>query len=149
MNLFDSNEKLKNYNDVKDIINDFYDIRLKFYQKRKDHLIERLTRECDILKNKKNYINEILNETIDLRKKKYDVICKILLDKNYMKLDNKFDYLIKMPMDSVSEEYVEELMNKYNIKYDELKDVISTSINQMWINDINVLLQDSLFKKMF
>ena len=149
MNLFDSNEKLKNYNDVKDIINDFYDIRLKFYQKRKDHLIERLTRECDILKNKKNYINEILNETIDLRKKKYDVICKILLDKNYMKLDNKFDYLIKMPMDSVSEENVEELINKYNIKYDELKDVISTSINQMWINDINVLLQDSLFKKMF
>ena len=149
MNLFDSNEKLKNYNDVKDIINDFYDIRLKFYQKRKDHLIERLSRECDILKNKKNYINEILNETIDLRKKKYDVICKILLDKNYMKLDNKFDYLIKMPMDSVSEENVEELMNKYNIKYDELKRVISTSINQMWINDINVLLQDSLFKKMF
>ena len=37
--------RLKKYTDVHDIMQDFYDVRLEYYQKRKDHLAGKLTEE--------------------------------------------------------------------------------------------------------
>ena len=119
-------------------------IRLDLYQKRKNYLIKQKTYECSLLENKTRYIKEILNESIDLRKKKKDDIITLLQNKNYQIFDDDDDYkyLLKMSMDSVSEENVEKLMNEYNLKSSELQIIISKSIEQMWLDELELLEND-------
>ena len=54
-----------------------------------------------------------MNDTIDIRRKKKDDIVNMLHQKGYDKLDSDEDYkyLLKMSMDSVSEENVLKLNN--------------------------------------
>ena len=139
MNLFDNKEKLNHYDSVKDIINTYYDCRLNYYQKRRTYQIDTLESECEILKNKWNYIQEILNDTLDLRRKKSMEINKILENKNYIKVDENYNYLIKMTMDSVSEESIEQLKNKYKEKQELLAKLMNTTIQEMWLSDLEEL----------
>ena len=44
-----------------------------------------------------------------------------------------------MPMDSVSEENVEKLVNEHEAKLDELERIKSTTIEQMWLSELDIL----------
>ena len=149
MNLFNSEDKLKKYNSVSDIIDDFYGVRLEYYGTRKAHLIDVLEKELIILSNKAKYIQEVLNGTIDLRKKKKDEIIQMLQTKGYQKVisesnvvDEEYKYLVKMPMDSVSEENVEKLNAEYDRKQAELAEIKATTCQQMWLRELNALEQE-------
>ena len=141
MHLFDANDTLQKYNNVSDIIDAYYETRLKMYGTRKEYMIEALEKELVILSNKAKYIKENLDGTIDLRKKKKEQVVKLLEDKGYDKIDDDSDYkyLVKMPMDSVTEENVEKLLKDKGNKELELESVKSTSINNMWLNELDSL----------
>tara|TARA_Y100000992_G_scaffold265416_1_gene202760 strand:- start:319 stop:978 length:660 start_codon:yes stop_codon:yes gene_type:complete len=139
MHMFDHNECLKKYDNVPDIIDDYFGPRLQMYDDRKKYQLEALLKELTIMKNKQRYIQEILDETLDLRRKSKDVILKMMNDKGYdiINNDSDFKYLLKMSMDSVSEENVEKirkLLEETQEKYDKL---FATSIQQMWLNDLD------------
>jgi DNA topoisomerase-2 len=141
MNLFTSQDKLKKYELVEEIIDDYYDIRLEYYEDRKDFMVEALEKELLILSNKAKYIKELLDGTIDLRKKKKQEIIDMLEEKNYDTIDDdkEYKYLVRMPMDSVSEENVEKLQNEHQIKEDELERIKATTIEQMWLSELEIL----------
>jgi DNA topoisomerase-2 len=141
MNLFNADDKLKKYDTVSEIIDDYYSVRLDYYEDRKENMIENLERELLILSNKAKYIQEVLNGTIDLRKKKKQEIIDMLQEKNYDTIDEdpEFKYLVKMPMDSVSEENIDKLLKEHAIKNAELKHVKETTIQQMWLSELEIL----------
>ena len=60
MVLFDSKNKIKKYNNIEEIINEFYDVRLDFYKQRKTYLLDKLGFALEKNKNKKNFINMVL-----------------------------------------------------------------------------------------
>jgi hypothetical protein len=91
------------------------------------------------LKNKYNYIQEILEETLDLRKKSTTEICSILLEKGYSKIDDSYNYLIKMTMDSVCEENVKHLKSQYTDKEAEYKEIESVTIQDLWSKELKDL----------
>ena len=70
---------------MKEIIDEFYDIRLRHYAKRKDYLLSKLQRDVQILTMKQNFIMEIIEETINIRNKKKKEICAVLEKKKYVK----------------------------------------------------------------
>ena len=149
MNLFNSEDKLKKYNSVSEIIDDFFNVRLEYYGMRKAYLIDVLERELIVLSNKAKYIQEVLNGTVDLRKKKKDEITKMLETKCYQKIvnennvvDEEYKYLVRMPMDSVSEENVEKLNNEYDRKQQELTEIKATSCQQLWLRELDALEQE-------
>jgi DNA topoisomerase-2 len=141
MNLFDVQDKLKKYGTVDEIIDDYYVIRLAYYQIRKNYLEQELEYELMVLTNKVRYIEECLNETIDLRKKSKEEIFQLLNAKEYAMLrdDNDFKYLIKMPMDSVSEENIAKLKNQFTRKSEELEELRNTTIEMMWLKELGLL----------
>ena len=141
MHLFNAEDILQKYNNIPDIINAYYDIRLNLYQQRKIYMINSLEKELIILTNKAKYILENLNSTIDLRKKKKEQVIQMLLEKGYdiVENDNEFKYLIKMPMDSVTEENVEKLLKDKTSKEGDLSVIKNTTINKMWLNELNQL----------
>jgi DNA topoisomerase-2 len=145
MHLFDAEDKLKKYDTVEDIIDDYFVTRLQLYVKRKAYLIDTLEKELVILSNKARYIQELLDDTIDLRKKKKAEIINMLQEKGYDLIeedDNDFKYLIKMPMDSVSEENVEKLNREHKDKTDELQRIKETTVQQMWLSELENLEQE-------
>ncbi len=141
MHLFDADDKLKKYDTVEEIIDDYFVTRLALYNKRKEYLISALEQILVILSNKARYIQELLDDTIDLRKKKKDAIIALLSGKGYSIIDddNEYKYLTKMPMDSVSEENVAKLNKEHEDKLDELERIKETSIQNMWLQDLEHL----------
>ena len=139
MHLFDAEDKLKKYSKVEDIIDDYYETRLQLYQRRKEYMIQALEKELKVLSNKANYIREILENTIDLRKKKSEEITRMLKNKGYDAIDGEYKYLIKMPMDSVTEENVDKLNKEHENKKTELESVKNTTKYQMWLTELETL----------
>jgi DNA topoisomerase-2 len=144
MHLFDAEDKLKKYDTVEEIIDDYFVTRLKLYADRKAYLIDTLEKELIILSNKSRYIQELLDDTIDLRKKKKAEIIDLLIGKSYdiIEEDNDYKYLVKMPMDSVSEENVAKLNREHKDKSDELQRIKETSEKQMWLSELENLEQE-------
>jgi DNA topoisomerase-2 len=139
MNLFNHEEKLTHYDSINDICDDFIIRRLGFYEKRRNYLIQLLTDELEILKNKYTYILEVLAETIDLRRKTGEQINTLLQSKKYRLVDDSYNYLTKMTMDSVSIENVDKLKKQYDDKNKELIDIQNTTDAQMWYNELKEL----------
>ena len=91
--------------------------------------------------NKVKYILELLNDTLDLRKKTKDEINLILENKKYQKDEesNDYKYLIKMPMDSVSKENVDKLLNEKNNNENKIKLLQAKSVEEIWSEELEEL----------
>lgn len=141
MHLFNANDKLKKYESVVQIIDDYFDVRIEMYNDRKKYMINALEKELLYLSNKAKYIQENLNDTIDLRKKSKELVVQMLEQKGYDKIDddNDYKYLIKMPMDSVTNENVQKLLSEKNQKESELDIIKKTTANEMWLTELNEL----------
>ena len=149
MHLFDAEDRLKKYNTIPEIIDDYYVKRLEMYETRKTYLINELKRELMVLSNKAKYIKEILEGTIDLRKKTKEVINNMLREKGYdeIKEGDEYKYLTKMPMDSVTEENVKKLMEDHVKMIKELEELESMSKEDMWLKELNELNQEYILFK--
>ena len=141
MHLFDEHDKLRKYETVEEIIENYYKVRIGLYQERKDYLVSELEKERITLSNKARYIKENLDGTIDLRKKKKDCILQLLREKGYDVLDSddEYKYLVKMPMDSVTEENVTRLYKERDSKQVMLDKMVQTTIHEMWLQDLVAL----------
>ena len=144
MHLFNHEAKLTKYSDVKEIIDSYFPIRLEYYQKRKDHQITTLEEDLNLLQNKSKFIMENIKGTIDLRNKKKTVVIDMLTEKEYDKLDGeKYDpdykYLLKMPMDSLTEENFNKMCQDKDNKITELEKLKSTAIEHMWLSELEEL----------
>ena len=124
-----------------EIINGFIDIRLDYYNKRKEYLIAKIKRELLILGAKFYFIKGILDDTIIINKKSKDDIKK-QLDKNtsfpFTKLDS-YDFLYNMPIHSLTKETFNELKGLIDKKKEELKQVTEKLIQDMWIEELKEL----------
>ncbi len=143
MHLFNDEEKLMKFDNEKEIVDSYFPVRLKYYQKRKDYMVDALQKELTLLSNKARYIQENLDGEIDLRKKKREEILEMMVARKYAVIedDTDYKYLLKMPMDSVSAENAEKLINDKINKEAELCAIQSTSIENMWLKDLDELKQ--------
>jgi DNA topoisomerase-2 len=152
MNMFDANEKLKKYNTPEEIVDDYYPVRIEYYQKRKAYLLDALRKELLVLSNRARYIGEILDDTIDLRRKTTAMMVQILKDRKYDVQQKQGDddgdlvagykYLLKLPMDSVSEENVEKLRTEKEKKEQELAQLESKTTENLWQDDLAELEEE-------
>jgi len=149
MHLFDADDKLKKYEKVEAIIDDYFETRLQMYQTRKTYMIDALEKDLVLLSNKAKYIKENLDGTIDLRGKKKEQVIKMLEEKGYDIIDDDQDYkyLVKMPMDSVTDENVEKIFKEQGSKEVELETIKTTSINQMWSFELDSLREEYIIYK--
>ena len=141
MHLFDEKEQLKKFDTPEDIINYFIIVRYNIYKNRKLSQLEQLEKEVKLLSNKARYIMETLDDIIDLRRKKKNEVNDMLIKNNYdiIDNDNDFKYLVKLPMDSVTKENVDKIINERDNKISEYNILKDTSEGTIWINELNEL----------
>ena len=142
MYAFDANENLKKYESPQEMIDEFYIKRLEIYHKRKNKQLEDGNLKLNKMTNKAKYIKCLLNDEIDLRKKKNNVITELLMNMKFDKMEDNYNYLIKMPMDSVSEENVDKILKEKDELSEFLDKLKSTTIESIWLHELNKFEQE-------
>ena len=145
MHLYNQHGQIKKYHSVEEIIDEFYQIRLEFYQTRKDHILNRLSKELELIAYRVKFINELLNDTLDLRKKKKEQVQQILKEKGYPELTTKmndsnaiknYDYLIKMYLDTLTQEKIDDLIKQRDAKQAEHDALLHKTKEFMWQEEL-------------
>jgi DNA topoisomerase-2 len=136
MHMFNADCRLKKYETVADIIDDFYGVRLTTYQKRKAAQIAAMEQDLVRLSNRARYILETLGGVIDLRRKKAEEVQTLLTQMKFALVDGDFKYLIKMPMDSVTEENVAKILKEKGDLEKELGVLKATSVEAIWLKEL-------------
>jgi DNA gyrase/topoisomerase IV subunit B len=163
MVLFDSKGKITKYNNVDEIINEFCQVRLVYYTKRKNYMIQKLDHDIKFLGNKKRFLEEIMTGDIklfddkgkirksrktldifkDLEKRGYDKEVKESKNKDDEEdnenddKNNGYDYLLRLQFRSITEEKINSLKNDIDSKIKIRDSLSNTSEKQMWIQDLD------------
>ena len=136
----DENNRAKTFETVQDILDNFIDIRLKFYQKRKDYLLKTMVDKLTQLASKYYFIKAVVDEVIIVNKKtKKDVIAQIEKIERIKPINGSYDPLLAMQISSLTKEKMEELKKLIEDGKDEYKKTKETSIQDMWLADLKEL----------
>lgn len=136
MVLFNGKEKLKKYS-VNEIIDEFCKTRLDYYKKRKVYMINLLEKELIHLQNKLNFINDNIEGNIDLRNINEDEIILKLKELKYDQENNNYDYLLNMPIRSLSKNMFNKLTKEFKDKEKELLTVRNKKETNTWLYEID------------
>ena len=137
MVLYNKDYILTKYNDVNDIIKEFYDIRIEYYFKRKDLLLAKYNYDKLILENKIRFITSIINKELIINNKDDDILLQELKDNNYYEKDNSYDYLLDMNLRSLTLKKLNDLKQQLNNIIDKLNALNIKSPHQLYIDDIH------------
>ena len=89
MVLFDPQGRIKKYESVQDILRDFFDVRLRLYQKRKGLLADRITTEYKRMDNKVRFILEVISGALVINNRKKSEILTDLRARGYAPFPKK------------------------------------------------------------
>jgi DNA topoisomerase-2 len=137
MHMFTHDFKLKKYAKIEDIIDDFYGVRLTIYGKRKEALMKEMQKKLVKLSNRARYILETLDGLVDLRRKNAEQVSELMVARKFDVLDGDYKYLIKMPMDSVTQENVQNILKEKEETEKLLADLAATTLEKMWSRELD------------
>ena len=136
--LLDENGKIKEYNNIEEILEEYYQIRYKIYEKRKLFQLQQIKEQITFNTNKKIFIQAILKNTINI-KDTISNIKKSLEILNINKIDGSYDYLLNMKISSLTKDKLDELISKIQIMQNIEKTLQNTTIEDMWLSELKEL----------
>ena len=145
MNMFNRNIQLHKYHSVQDIIEDYYEVRMDMYAKRKAAQVASLERKVKELSNRARFITEVVAGKIDLRKMANDDETDAFLEKaNYDRTehDEKYDYLTRMPMHNMNKARVEKIKQEREDAVETLEELRKTTLVELWKRELDVFVQE-------
>jgi DNA topoisomerase-2 len=140
----DETGKVKEFLSAKDILDSFIDIRLKHYNRRKDYLLANIKNNIEIFLSKYLFIKAIVDKTLKIsNRKRTDIENDISKIDKIIKVNDSYDYLISMPISSLTKEKMDELKQKINSYKEEFKTIKATSVSDMWLTDLSPLRKNT------
>lgn len=136
----DENNRVHEFQTVYDILNSYIDIRLDFYSQRKKYLLQELKDKIILMASKYVFIKNVCEDKIIINKRtKADIISQIEQFPKIIKIDNSYDYLLKMQLSSLTKEMLDKLAEEILKAKDEFNKIKSTDVIDMWLTDLNEL----------
>jgi DNA topoisomerase-2 len=146
MYLYNSVGKITKYDSPYEILEDFYNCRKAKYDERKKYYIKVLENDANIAKYKRQFIEYILSKKVLIEKQKKDVIIERLKELKFPRLARKvtaedkeksYQYLIDMPLWSLTFEKIEELKKEAEDIQRILDDYKDKTIEEIWIQELD------------
>jgi len=135
MHLFHPTKGINRYGSPEEILQDFVELRLEHYKKRKAHLIKVLEARAIMCDHKSKFVSMVIEEELIVFKRK-----KVELEKEmssiFPKIDGNMDYLLNTKTVEYTQERVEALMKEASQAKKELEVMLKTSHVDMWKMDI-------------
>lgn len=136
LTLFDKNGKIKKYKNTNEILKEFYEVRLKYYVLRRKYLKKKLKEELQEISEKVRFIWAVVKEEIVVFNKSDDDINSQLETLKFKQKDDSYDYLIGMPLRSLTEKKIKELEKQKDKKTGEYKIIKKSTPKGLWKDDI-------------
>ena len=130
---------MKIFDSVEDIIKYFVDFRLEYYRIRKEHLLNKLQQELKILGNRGKFIKAILEAKIVVNNKPKDEIISQIEVNSIEKIDDSYDYLLRMPIYSLTKEVFDKLKEDFSNKKEEIERLKLIEPGDMYLDDLSEL----------
>jgi DNA topoisomerase-2 len=141
MVLFSSEGKIKKYNTVQDILEEFCGVRYKYYIKRRQHIIQNIERELKFLRNKWRFINDVMEEKIIVNRRDEIDIVSDLEKSGYDRFDGEgiagYKYLLDMKIRSFTQQKLDELDSQIKNLEVRLDVITKKTETDMWIEDLD------------
>ena len=131
--------KLKIFNNATEIIKYFVSFRLKYYQKRKDYLINKISDELSVLSNKARFIKAIIDGKLKINNVPKSQIVSYLDKNKFDQINGSYSYLLSMPIHTLTREKYEELLSQEAEKKKELDQVKKSDPKEMYRKDLKDL----------
>ena len=80
---FDPEGRITKYATVDDILKEFFAVRLKYYEKRKQHQLSELQKDLDKLTNQARFVQMIIDGKLVVSKKKKAILITELKEKGF------------------------------------------------------------------
>jgi len=132
----DENGKLKIFDCVEDILVYFVDFRLGYYQKRKEYFIGKWTDELEELNMKAKFVKAIIDKKLVVSNKPKEEIVSWLETNSFKKINDSYNYLLSMPIYSLTKEKYEELLQKAKAKKEQIVEFMKKGIKEMYLEDL-------------
>ncbi|NDG30661.1 hypothetical protein EB118_11390 [bacterium] len=136
MYLFNDQLSLTKYNNPMDILKAFFEVRLRYYTLRREHLINKLDGELRINNAKRRFIHEYITGDIQVHKKTMVQVHEQLREREYPKVDDAYDYLTRMQIASLTEENIRTLQQTIDKLQAQLDFIMSKTDRDLWKLDL-------------
>ena len=135
----DENGKLKIFERVDDIIRYFVQFRLEYYQKRKDFMLNKMQHDLKVLGNRGKFIKLILDGKVEVNNKLKGEIIYQIESFGLDKIDGDYDYLLRMPIYSLTREMFEKLKEDFKLKKEEIEKLKLVDPKDVYLEDLSEL----------
>ncbi len=135
----DESGKLKIFETSSEIIEYFVNFRLQYYFKRKDYILSKLREDLRLLSNRGKFIKAILENKLEIKNVPKPKIVEDIELLGIEKIDGSYDYLLRMPIYSLTKELFDKLKEDYKNKKIEIETVEKTEPKDMYKADLNDL----------
>lgn len=152
MHLYDLDWKIKKYDNVKQILIDYYKFRLSLYEKRKEYYLKKLEHKLAILSWKIKFINDCTTGKIVVIENKKartkENVIQQLVDLKYPKLapdfeaqesEKTYNYLTSITIFALTEEEKNDLMKEHANKLSEFTIYKNTPPQDIWMKELEEL----------
>ncbi len=141
-NALDENSNVVMYNSIEEILEYFINIRLKYYDLRKKYLIDKYQYNLNKLYSKYLFIKGVIDGHIKISNvAKHKIVEQLSKIEKIFKDDNgePYDYLLNIPISSITKEQYEKLKETINKLKNEYKEIKQKEPKQFWIEDLALL----------
>jgi DNA topoisomerase II len=164
MHAFNTEHQITKYGSPEAILRSFFDLRMEYYEKRKDMLVQKLRRQQAILSNKARFVEEVCSRELVVSSRKKAELLEELKSRGYELFDDKkdgsmpsddeegdveevekslselakgYEYLLGMKIWSLTYEKAEELRAQLAERTKELHQLESTEPSTIWSKDLD------------
>lgn len=134
--VLDEHGKLKIFNSASEIIEYFVQFRLTFYEKRKQFIIDTLNQELTLLSNRARFVKAIIKSKLKINNVPRKEIILYLETDNFDEINGSYQYLLGMPIHSLTKETYEDLISAEFQKKRELEEIKKKEPLNMYKEDL-------------
>jgi DNA topoisomerase-2 len=135
--------KLKIFESAQDILKYFIDFRLTYYDKRKAFQLNKIKEDIIKLNMRYKFVKLVIDGKIIINNKKKEDIIKQIDSNSIDMIDDSYDYLLNMPIYSLSKEKLDELSENIKKKKEEEKIIKDSIPKEVYISEL-----EELYKKL-
>ena len=147
IHLYNKNGTIKKYENIDEIIDEFYTFRLESYVERKKFIQDKMESELELLSYKVKFILAVIEKEIKINNKTKDKIEEKLVALEFPKMLNgiinesgNYNYLLGMNLWSLTYEKVEELKKQEEEKQTQLEILKNKKAEDIWKDELEELL---------
>tara|TARA_Y100000385_G_C13042842_1_gene616067 strand:- start:622 stop:1611 length:990 start_codon:yes stop_codon:yes gene_type:complete len=132
----DENGKLIIFKNITELINYFVKFRLSFYSKRKEYQLNELEKQYLTLSNKARFIKDIIDNKLTVNNAPKKSIIIYLEANKFDMVEGSYNYLLNMPIYSLTKEKYNELLKQISINRNESKTIKELEPTKMYESDL-------------